>query len=74
MPDIQSANRSTSIMASYTNFKYSIRASETTGERSFFIINIFRGGEGHCKERRSPSRDPIYFHVNIWPKVQEKCF
>lgn len=44
---------------SFTNLTYSRRASATVGERSFFMIKRFRGGEGHCKERRSLSCDPV---------------
>ena len=36
-----------------TDLAYSIRDSATCGALSFLIIRIFRGGEGHCKDRRS---------------------
>ncbi len=36
-----------------TNFAYSIKDSVTCGALSFLIMRIFRGGEGHCKDRRS---------------------
>lgn len=59
---------------SFTNLTYSRRASATVGERSFFMIKRFRGGEGHCKERRSLSCDPVNLHVNICIKVQERVW
>ena len=36
-----------------TDFAYSMSDSVTCGALSFLIIRIFRGGEGHCKDRRS---------------------
>lgn len=34
-------------------FAYSIRESVTAGAPFFFIMRIFRGGDGHCKDIRS---------------------
>jgi hypothetical protein len=36
-----------------TNLANSIKDSVTCGALSFLMIRIFRGGEGHCRERRS---------------------
>lgn len=36
-----------------TNFAYSMRLSVIAGVPSFFIIRIFRGGAGHCRESKS---------------------
>lgn len=34
-------------------FAYSIRDSVTFGEPFFFIMRMFRGGEGHCNDIKS---------------------
>jgi hypothetical protein len=49
MPDGQQSSTSDR----NTNFAYSIKDSVTFGALSFLIMRIFRGGEGHCKDRRS---------------------
>lgn len=34
-------------------FAYSIKDSVTAGAPSFFIMRMFRGGDGHCKDIKS---------------------
>ncbi len=36
-----------------THLAYSIRDSVTNGALSFLIMRKFRGGDGHCNDRRS---------------------
>lgn len=49
MPDGQQSSTS----EGNTDLAYSIRDSVTCGALSFLIKRIFRGGDGHCKDRRS---------------------
>ena len=51
MPEGQRRNRQRG--KSGTNFAYSINDSVTFGDRYFFIMRIFRGGEGHCRDSKS---------------------
>lgn len=48
-----SDGQQSSISAGNTDLAYSIKDSVTCGALSFLIMRIFRGGEGHCNERRS---------------------
>lgn len=48
-----------------TDFAYSMRQAVTNGAPSFFIMSMFRGGDGHCKE--SKSLVGISMHVNKPP-------
>ena len=56
-----------------TDFAYSIRESVTAGTRSFFIMRMFRGGDGHCKESKSVLR--VSMKLNMAPDVKvSSCY